>query len=182
MEEYHWKRDETPYIIFTCKKCGRYLYVKPTQKTKKCLGCGRTHQVKSIKAEEIAKGMTEAVNRVKQLQNELALKELGGKTDLRANNDFKITSVFTPISEHKKKEETKKIKREKIKNDYSEGFRGLLIQISKRYKKFPEHLIEALANEHSIPLNQISFLKNTFVKQGVLRQLKYGYYKVVWHE
>ena len=91
MESKAWKRDETPYYVFACIKCGRYLYVKTTQKNKKCFSCGRVHQVIRIKKNaETVNGITPANNIVKQRQNELAIKELGGNPDLRSCNEFSV--------------------------------------------------------------------------------------------
>ncbi len=91
MEEVGWRKDENPYLIFTCSKCTQYLYVKTTQKSKKCLRCGRQHKVSSIiNSGEIVKGMTKAVEMVKTRQNELAVEELGAKPEFRAGDDFTI--------------------------------------------------------------------------------------------
>ena len=87
MEEIAFKKDETPYLVFTCKKCRQYSYVKTTQETKKCLRCGRTHQVKDIlNLGEIVYGMTAAVETVKQKQNELAIPEF------RSEGDFVVAT------------------------------------------------------------------------------------------
>ena len=78
MEEVGFKKDENPYIVFPCSKCKQYMYVKTTQKTKRCLRCGRYHKVVTILSTgEIAKGMTNAVNMVKQKQREFSRKEVG---------------------------------------------------------------------------------------------------------
>ena len=98
MEEIAIKKDETPYLIFACKKCKEYSYVKTTQKTKKCLRCGRTHQVQRILNDgEVVCGMTEAVNSVKRKQNELAIPEF------RSGSDFvvSINNIATPRSKKK---------------------------------------------------------------------------------
>lgn len=48
MEDTAWKKDETPYLVFACRKCRQYTYVKTTQKSKKCARCRRTHTVSDI--------------------------------------------------------------------------------------------------------------------------------------
>jgi len=59
-------------------KCKQYLYVKTSQKAKRCLRCGQYHKISSIiNSGEIVKGLSEAVDAVKTRQNELAIKELG---------------------------------------------------------------------------------------------------------
>ncbi len=93
MEEAGFKKDETPYIIFPCSKCKQYMYVKTTQKTKRCLRCGRSHKVVSINdSGEIVEGITEAVNTVKQKQAEFAIKENGNIPEFRAIGDFKSSN------------------------------------------------------------------------------------------
>jgi len=78
MEEGALKKDQNPYLLFACSKCKQYLYVKTTQKTKKCLRCGRQHKVSSIiNSGEIVRGITKAVEMVQFRQNELAIIELG---------------------------------------------------------------------------------------------------------
>ena len=94
MEEAGWKKDEKPYLIFTCSKCKQYLYVKTLQKTKKCLRCGRQHKVSSIiNSGEIVKGITKAVEMVKTLQNELVIKEIGNTPELRAIDDYTVRKI-----------------------------------------------------------------------------------------
>ncbi|MHA2220106.1 MAG: DUF1922 domain-containing protein, partial [Candidatus Hodarchaeales archaeon] len=48
MEDIQFKKDETPYLIFACYKCKQFLYAKTTQKTRKCLRCGRMHKIEKI--------------------------------------------------------------------------------------------------------------------------------------
>ena len=63
MEVKRWEKDINPYLVFPCVKCGRWLYVKKTQKTKKCLICNRTHQVKNLhNSAEVVEGMTKAIS------------------------------------------------------------------------------------------------------------------------
>ena len=85
------KKDNTPYVIFKCIRCAQYLYVKASQKTKKCLRCGRNHQVNNImKDGKMINGNVNALNYLKKKQNELALIEIGANPDLRALNDFSV--------------------------------------------------------------------------------------------
>ena len=99
MEEATFKKDENPYLIFECTKCKQFMYVKTTQKGKKCLRCGRTHTVsKIINSGEIVNGMTTAVEEVKKKQNEFGISALGHTPELRAFGDFKTSgSESKPI-------------------------------------------------------------------------------------
>ncbi len=80
--------------MFKCDKCAQYIYVNTKQKTKKCLRCGCTHQVKNIREKKIESetvlGLTTAVNKIKELQNTFAIQELGKTPDLRTEKDFHV--------------------------------------------------------------------------------------------
>ncbi len=177
MEEMTWKRDETPYIIFSCKKCGQYMYAKETQKSKKCLRCGRSHIVSRIKSiGETVKGMTNAVDRVKQKQNELAIKELGNEPEFRTSSDFKITNKISPKKPALPKSQVKDI--EGNEDDYLESFKKMLLELSKSYKEFPLYLIEIIADNYNIPNKELKMLIKNFQKKGILIRLYNYSYKI----
>lgn len=172
MEEVGFKKDETPYIIFTCSKCKQYMYVKTTQKTKKCLRCGRHHKVATIiNSGEIVDGMTEAVNRVKQRQAEYGIKEKGDIPEFRAIGDFK-----SPL-----KIEGKTIK-VKDNGDMEEDlffcFKQMLSEISRLYSRFPYYIIKLMAEDYNIPNNELKTLFNAFLKKGILIQAENNLYKM----
>ncbi len=177
MEEMTWKRDETPYIIFSCKKCGQYTYVKETQKSKKCLRCGRFHIVSRIKSiGETVKGMTNAVNRVKQKQNELAIKELGNEPEFRTSSDFKITnkiSLQKPVFPEFQVKDNKG-----NENSYLDSFKKMLLELSKSYKEFPLYMIEIMADNYNIPKTELKILIKNFQRQGILIRLYNYSYKI----
>ncbi len=164
MEEIGFKKDKTPYLIFACRKCQQFVYVKTTQKTKKCLRCGRSHQVKTLLDEgETVHGMTLAVNTVKRKQNELAIPEF------RSQNDFII--------------DTKSIHNNGLTFSYSKQdnnheqdirfkFKTLLLKLSKLYSKFPVYLIEIMAEDSGIPCQEIPRLIKKFKKKGFLIPIK----------
>ena len=139
--ETEWKKDEKPYIIFTCSKCQQYGYVKTTQKTKKCLRCGHTHQVKNIRVKELVRGMSTAVLAVKERQNELAIKELGIEPELRGQNDFCVSDNQIKVQNQEKE----KIDVKNLEDDYYlEKFREILIHLAKMHKLIPIYLIKFL--------------------------------------
>ena len=174
MEINRLKKDENPYIIFTCFKCHQYLYVKTSQKTKKCLRCGHNHKVKSlINLGEIQIGLTNAIEAVKKKQNELAIKELKREPDLRTINDFCLTKASEPIVKS-----SKKLKKSENEIEYSEKFRSLLVKLSKMYEKFPSYMISMLFDEYKIPISELKILTNKFRRQGFLIALKNDYYKI----
>ena len=170
MEEIAFKKDETPYLIFACRKCQQFSYVKTTQKTKKCLRCGRTHQVSSLSEEEVVFGMTAAVDTVKKKQTEFAVPEF------RSNSDFIVaTNNFTRPKNRIKAS---------INNDqefyYKGRFNDMLMELSKLYRKFPKYLIEIMAENYGIPHSELSVLINEFKKNEILIVVKEAdfYFKV----
>ena len=171
MEETVIKKDETPYIIFACKKCQQYSYVKTVQKTKKCLRCGRTHQVREILVDgEIVYGMTEAVNAVKRKQNELSTPEF------RSESDFVVATnaIVRP------KNKIKVIKDEDQKIDYGQKFTNMLFELSKLYKRFPSYMLEIMCKDYGIPVIELKTLIRSAKKSRML--IKNGdddmYYKL----
>jgi len=169
MEEITFKKDETPYLVFTCKKCRQYSYVKTTQKTKKCLRCGHTHQVKDIlDLGEVVYGMTAAVDTVKQKQTELATPEF------RSEGDFVVaTNKFptrTPVKKSKRKVLPDKDSDKTI--DFEEPFSEILLELSKLYGKFPKYMLEIMAENYGIPALELKLLIKSYKKQGILTVLK----------
>jgi hypothetical protein len=169
MEELTFRKDETPYLVFACKKCRQYSYVKTVQKTKKCLRCGRTHQVKAILSlGEIVSGMTEAVNTVKRRQTELATPEF------RSEGDFvvAINKFPTRISVKKSKRKLLSDKSNDKNIDFIEQFSKILLELSKLYDKFPKYMLEIMADNYGIPASELKLLIKNFKKQGIITVLK----------
>jgi len=114
--------------------------------------------------------MTEAVERVKMLQNELAQKELGRSPDLVSErgfslvktNDFIQTSVNRSIYAHII---------EGAEDNYT-LFLEMLVKINARYKKFPRYLIDIMAKSSGIPLSEIPSLIRKALREERLFQKK----------
>ena len=171
MKDNEFKKDETPYLIFACRKCQQFSYVKTTQKTKKCLRCGRTHQVSSLSEGKTVYGMTAAVDTVKKKQNELAVPEF------RSNSDFVVSTnnIARP-----------RIRVNALRNndqefDYKGKFNEILMELSKLYGKFPKYMIEIMAENYGIPCSELCVLINEFKKNNTLIVVKESdfYFKVV---
>jgi len=162
MEEITFKKDETPYLIFTCRKCQQFGYVKTTQKTKKCLRCGRTHQVSSLSKGEIVYGITAAVDTVKKKQNEFSVPEF------RSTSDFIVAtnSIARP------KNSVKALINKDQESDYKGRFNDMLMELSKLYGKFPKYLLEIMAENYGIPQSELSLLINEFKKNEILIVMK----------
>ena len=160
MEDARWKKDQNPYVIFTCSKCKQYLYVKTTQKTKKCLRCGRQHKVSSIiNSGEIVRGITKAVEMVQLRQNELAIIELGTTPELRAADDFTVKSRPKKIFD---------IDNSIDDNDYSSKFTKMLQEISDSYTVFPFYVLEIMVENYTIPSSELRILAKNSLKEGFL--------------
>ena len=161
MEDVAVKRDETPYLIFACQKCGGFSYVKTVQKTKKCLRCGRKHLVQDIlKNAEVVSGMTEAVDTVKRKQNELVT------TEFRSGGDFIVAT--RSVDRPKGRKNALKSKDQEI--DYRNKFNEMLIELSRLYKRFPEYLLEIIAEDYQIPSVELKTLIRSAKKSGVLNK------------
>jgi len=158
MEEIAFKKDETPYIIFACRKCKQFAYVKTTQKTKKCLRCGRIHQVSSLTEGEIVYGMTTAVDTVKKKQSKLAVPVF------RSSSDFIVAtnSIAQP------KNRVNALINNDQEFDYKGRFNEMLMELSKLYGKFPKYLLEIMAENYGIPHSELCVLINEFKKNNIL--------------
>ena len=168
MEDIAMKKDETPYLIFTCRKCKGFSYVKTVQKTKKCLRCGRIHQVYDIlKDGELVYGMMEAVNTVKRKQNELALPEF------RSGSDFIVAMRSAAL--HKSR--AKPVKHENQIINYKQKFTEMLFELSKLYKRFPKYMLEIMSEDYGIPAIELKTLIRNAKKSGMLiKNDDYYYY------
>ena len=173
MEEVRWKKDETSYLLFSCEKCGRWLYVKTTQKNKKCLSCRKTHNVNSIKnRSEVVKGITSAARRVKDLQHELAQKEGEGLPDLRSEDDFStITTKSSQLSSNKISS-----KRCNKNIDLSRQFYKALLDV--KFQSFPFYIIEMIAEELEIQKSDLIMLMRGYIKAKILIPLPNQYFKI----
>jgi hypothetical protein len=171
MEDIAWKKDETPYLVFACRKCRQYTYVKTTQKSKKCARCGRTHTVSDIMASgEVVYGISVAVETVKQKQDEFAKEELGFSPTFRTSGDFIIAQDINPVKKPRKKED---------EENYEQKFEDMLMEITKMHEYFPYYVIEIMADNYCIPKSEVRILTRLFEKQGVLKKFKDYTYRVI---
>ena len=160
MDEEGWVKDKKPYLVFKCSKCNQYSYVKTTQKTKKCLRCGRAHQVKDLETSAIkVKGISEALKEVQARQNML------GKGNFRTEGGFTVAVNYN-----------------KNKNNFEEDnlgkFKGILKRLSDLYDEFPRFLIDIMAEEYHIPQKEIKFQINKLKHENFLTEIKNSYFKV----
>lgn len=163
-----FKKDKKPYLVFTCVKCGQYSYVKLTQKGKKCLRCGRTHQVSKIKnSGEIVNGISAAVEMVKKRQNKLAIETLGGDPDLLTTQSFKKVKEpsFTTYKEGKED------------SDNYEKFKRSLIKKTNRFSEFPKYVIDLIAEEIALSQPEKRKYIGLLTKEGILISIKNDFYR-----
>jgi hypothetical protein len=172
MENIRFKKEKTTFIVFPCINCKQYMYVKETQKTKKCLRCGFSHQVSTIKnSGDHIKGMTKAVETVIKNQEKLAIDEYGILPEFRTSNDFIITKKKSSISKVI-------IKNDKEVDNISK-FKKLLLEISKSYSEFPLYVIELKAESYGLKGTEIKKLIRKLEKQGqLIKGKKFNNYRV----
>lgn len=152
MEDVTWKKDTTLYVVFICGRCHQYLYVKTTQKTKKCLRCRRTYQVRLIQNKgEIIHGISNVVKRVKKLENTLGVSQFTTKTE------------FSIYSEDKAKKDLSQ-----VSNQHEWLFLDLLKTLSLKYREFPVYMIELMAQDYNIPPRELKILIRNFLKEKKL--------------
>ena len=155
------------YLIFSCTKCSQFSYVKTSQKTKKCLRCGKNHLVKNLVVSGIVvNGITKALEVVKEKQNELGLKNSKDGINFRSENDFIVKA---------------KIKKENYNKSnnlhYEDLFKKILIevknsQIYNAKKGIPEYYIDMILKDNNIPFEKVRVLKREFLKKNALKLLK----------
>lgn len=170
MTQSRFKKDQTPYLVFACSKCGQFSYVKPTQKTKKCLRCGRTHQVRTIKNAETVLGMTAALERVKEKQNQLALNELGKEPDLEGFSTFSI-APNSPTPELNRE-------RDLDAGEFENLFNTILSKLSKEHGNFPRYMITLMAKQRSFPMQELDMMISRFIQLGRLKTIRDGYFQL----
>ena len=144
-------------------KCRQYLYVKTTQKGKKCLRCGRNHIVsKILNSGEIVNGMTAAVEMVKKRQDEFGKKELGHTPQFRAFGDFAVAV---------KKSKNLSVGDDESSEEITRQFGKMLKEIFSTYKRFPLYIIEIMADGYGIFNSELKKLIRSFQKKGILIRL-----------
>jgi len=174
MNEQGFTKDTAPYLVFECSKCQQYSYVKITQKTKKCLRCGCSYQVKLIvNSGVIVNGMTAAVNKVKELQNTL------GSPQFRTESEFTIPSQTPkqPSQLHFKPHTIQATSNDGVEN-YLEAFNVLLRELSHQYSSFPLYMIEVMALNFEIPILILQHLIRRSIANKTLVKDNNNHYSV----
>ena len=175
MEYSEKKKDNNPYLVFSCFNCKQLLYSKLSQKTKKCLRCGKIHTISTIKRKGvIINGITNAFNYVKKKQNEIAIENSGSDPKFTAINDFSISREIAQPNEN----DFKPVLNVEQNEDYSSKFTLLLKKLSKIHKRFPIYSIELLIDEFGIPTSEFIILINNFKARGILVPLANNYFKL----
>ena len=170
-EEQGWIKDKTPFLIFKCSKCKQYIYVKTTNKTKKCIRCGKTYKVINLKKKgEMVYGLSNAIKMVKDRQNEIGVKEFGNVLEFNSFHEFKIRKPQKEsITHYSYKEHT---------TDLSSSFIEMLDEIQKQYSKFPLYVITLKAEDYGIPKEELKILINSFLLKGFLIKTKNGLFSI----
>jgi len=170
MEENRFVKDIKPYLIYSCsnQKCAQFFYVKKEQETKKCPRCRRINTLDKDSG-ELVEGITAALEKVKQRQNEFALNKLGSEPDFSAANDFSIKTNVCKI------EKKKKSVGEKEDNNYFE-LKEILKELSDEFQSFPEYAIEMKAER--IPKKLINRYINALIREKFLIKMPGNYFRL----
>ncbi|MHA1725439.1 MAG: DUF1922 domain-containing protein [Promethearchaeota archaeon] len=176
MDHKYMKKDLSPYIIFKCPSCHNFLYFKQGKKSKTCTRCNRRFGLKPILANKImiVKGMTAAVNKVKELQNRQALKELGEAPKLHANNQYQLKRSSSLFIENKKK----------VRDDGDqESLETLTNQIKlelwkmfKMHGKLPVYVINMIFQHHDISNRERNKIMSKLILEKILLPQKNNYF------
>lgn len=67
------------YIVFRCRRCGRYLYARSDVKTRRCV-CGKANQLVNVRIFGRFKDERDAIEAVRELQ--------GSGTDFKQMSEF----------------------------------------------------------------------------------------------
>ena len=173
MNEQGWAHDKTPYLIFACNKCHQFSYVKLNQKTKRCLRCGRVHQVnKIISTGETVSGISNALELVKKKQGKLK-----GDSYFKVESSFEILPGRENITKKQNgqdhKNEQQNISFSDVKEEnFAYEFKEMLHELAKMYKSFPKYLIYIMAENYSIPKQEVSNLLRVMMREGFLNYSK----------
>ncbi len=172
MNDLQWKKDENPYLVFSCNKCKQFSYVKIDKLRRKCGRCNRINYLKNIIG-EVVKGITAAKDLVIKKQNEIAYKEYGGKPTFQTNSSF----IIRPKKSHPEISNSIKLNIKSEKN-YEIEFEALLQKLLKNgYKKVPNYLFEMEMS--GIPKEFLMPLMKSFSFKGVLKELKNNYFEIM---
>ena len=109
---------------------------------------------------EIVNGISVAVERVKEKQNELAIKELGAPPEFRSFNDFNVATSI----------KSSRIGEDQEEDVYICKFKKMLIKLAEMYKELPFYVIEIMADNYNIPSSEVKILTRFFQKKGILIQ------------
>ncbi|TXT57110.1 MAG: hypothetical protein BAJALOKI2v1_540012 [Promethearchaeota archaeon] len=169
-----FKKDEKPYLVFPCMKCGYYTYAKLSQRGKKCFRCGRNHQITKIRnLGEIVHGMSNAVETVKEKQNELAREELGNDPEFRSKKSFR--KRLTPAFESQNSENSEGSKTE---GGY-EKFKNKLRNKTKHFAEFPGYVIQLIAEKCGLSRQEERQYILKLREEGFLKPIGGDMYKII---
>ncbi|MHA1756560.1 MAG: DUF1922 domain-containing protein [Promethearchaeota archaeon] len=187
MDHKYMKKDLSPYIIFKCPSCHNFLYFKQGKKSKTCTRCNKRFGLKPILANKImiVKGMTAAVNKVKVLQNQRALKELGEAPKLHATNQYQLKQTSSCFITNKNSHDSISFEEKIGKNRDYESLETITKQIKlelwkmfKMYGTLPAHVINLIFQQYNISNKERSKIINKLISDKILLPQKNNYFIV----
>ncbi len=200
MEHEYLKKDLSPYIIFKCPSCQNFLYFKQGKKSKTCTRCNRRFGLKPILANKImiVKGMTAAVNKVKELQNRRALKELGEAPKLHATNQYQLKRSSSFFIENKNSHESISFKKKMRDEGYNKSLESkkkvrddgdhesletltkqMKLELWKMFKthgKLPAHVINLIFQHHDISNRERNKILSKLISEKIVLPQKNNYF------
>ncbi|MHA1804952.1 MAG: DUF1922 domain-containing protein [Promethearchaeota archaeon] len=185
MEHNYMKKDLSPYIIFKCPSCNNFLYFKQGKKSKTCTRCNRRFSLKTILANKImiVKGMSAAVNKVKVLQNQRALKELGEAPKLHATNQYQLKRSSSFFIENKNSHNCISFEEKIGKNRDNESLETITKQIKlelwkmfKTHGKLPAHVINLIFQHHDISNREKNKILSKLISEKIVLPQKNNYF------
>ncbi|MHA1671100.1 MAG: DUF1922 domain-containing protein [Promethearchaeota archaeon] len=180
MEQNYKKKDLSPYVIFKCPNCHGFLYFKQGKKFKTCTRCNRRFSVKTILANKImiVKGMTAAVNKVKELQNQRALKELGDAPKLQANNQYQLNKSSSFFIENENSHDSISFEK-KMRKSLETITKQIKLELWKMFKthgKLPAHIINLIFQHHDISNRERNKIMSKLISEKILLPQKNNYF------
>jgi hypothetical protein len=128
-------------------------------------------KIKKYNKVEVVEGMSAAVRRVKELQNQYAIEILHNYPNLKVENGFSVITSLNP----KYLEQSKKID---IEGSIERRFDQLLQDLSKQYIQFPKYMIELLAKDYYIEKKDLESLIRQFLNKKKLIRVNNYYFAI----
>ena len=163
------KKDQKPYLVAPCICCKQYFYVNLTkgQKIKKCLRCGKRNSVLKSRG-EVVKGMTAALERVKERQHQFSLQQEGRDPDYHVGSEDGFVVASARPDPEDVIQGNKAGRKNEAEDNFEAEFEALLRHVSQEYDAFPEYVLGMKADEFHVPRDELKVLIQSYLRRGIL--------------